>query len=86
MGQTNSTELRSGWLIVEDESLVAMLIEEALTEIGLATLGPATRVARAIQLIEARPPRGLSLTLILRGKKSIRWLTGWPPSASHLYF
>ena len=48
MSQTNSTEPRSGWLIVEDESLVSMLIEEALTEIGLLTLGPATRVAKAI--------------------------------------
>lgn len=69
MGQTNSTELRSGWLIVEDESLVAMLIEEALTEIGLATLGPATRVARAIQLIEARPPQGAVLDVNLAGEK-----------------
>ena len=28
MSQTNSTEPRSGWLIVEDESLVAMLIQK----------------------------------------------------------
>jgi CheY-like chemotaxis protein len=69
MSQTNSTEPRSGWLIVEDESLVAMLIEEALTEIGLPTLGPATRVAKAIQLIEAHPPEGAVLDVNLAGEK-----------------
>lgn len=69
MTQTTSTEPRGGWLIVEDESLVAMLIEEALTEIGLTTLGPATRVSKAIQLIEAHPPQGAVLDVNLAGEK-----------------
>src|SRR5690606_25099356 len=57
------------WLIVEDESLVAMLIEDALGEIGLATMGPASRVARALDLIRSDPPQGAILDVNLAGEE-----------------
>lgn len=68
MTQTVFTDSRNGWLIVEDESLVALLIEEAITEIGLPTLGPVNRVAKAIQLIGTRPPDGALLDVNLAGE------------------
>lgn len=38
----------AAWLIVEDESLVAMSIEDALAELGLGVVGPFSRVAKAL--------------------------------------
>jgi CheY-like chemotaxis protein len=40
-------------LFVEDEMLVAMLIEDALTDLGCTIVGPATSVDRALALLEA---------------------------------
>ncbi len=37
-------------LIVEDEALVAMLVEEMLTDLGFEVVGPAMRLQRALQL------------------------------------
>ncbi len=68
MTQTPSTEPRARWLIVEDEGLVAMLIEEALTELGISTIGPANGVAAAIQLVESEAPDGAILDVNLRGE------------------
>jgi CheY-like chemotaxis protein len=39
-------------LFVEDEMLVAMLIEDALTDLGCTVVGPATCVDRALALLE----------------------------------
>lgn len=68
MTQQSSTDTRARWLIVEDESLVAMLIEEALTELGLETIGPANRVAKAIKLVETEKPTGAILDVNLEGE------------------
>jgi CheY-like chemotaxis protein len=38
-------------LVVEDEMIVAMLIEDILTDAGATVLGPAARVARALDLL-----------------------------------
>lgn len=38
-------------LIVEDEMIVAMLIEDILTDQGATVVGPAARVARALDLL-----------------------------------
>ena len=38
-------------LVVEDEALVAMLIEDILSDAGATVVGPAARVARALDLL-----------------------------------
>ena len=38
-------------LVVEDEMVVAMLIEDILTDAGATVVGPAARVARALDLL-----------------------------------
>lgn len=43
-------------LLVEDESLVAMLIEEALIDAGAIMIGPFAAVAPALAAIAAEPP------------------------------
>jgi CheY-like chemotaxis protein len=39
-------------LVVEDEMIVAMLIEDILADAGATVVGPAARVARALDLLE----------------------------------
>lgn len=39
-------------LVVEDEMMVSMLLEDMLSDIGCTSIGPATRVERALKLIE----------------------------------
>src|SRR4051812_18350592 len=58
-----------GWLIVEDESLIAMLVQDAVEEMGLATMGPASRVAHALQLLNDGRPDGAILDVNLDGEK-----------------
>jgi CheY-like chemotaxis protein len=55
------------WLIVEDESVIGMLIEDALAELGLATLGPITRVDAALPFARERPLAGAVLDINLAG-------------------
>jgi CheY-like chemotaxis protein len=38
-------------LVVEDEMIVAMLIEDILTDAGATVVGPAARVSRALDLL-----------------------------------
>jgi CheY-like chemotaxis protein len=38
-------------LVVEDEMMIAMLIEDMLEELGCQLIGPATKVERALELI-----------------------------------
>jgi CheY-like chemotaxis protein len=57
------------WLIVEDEPLVAMLVEDAIAELGLTASGPAARVDKALQLIEERAPDGAILDVNLAGEQ-----------------
>ena len=40
-------------LVVEDEAIVAMLVEDELTEAGAVVLGPAASVGEALRLIDA---------------------------------
>jgi CheY-like chemotaxis protein len=42
-------------LVVEDEMIVAMLIEDILAEAGAEVVGPATRNARALELLAEGP-------------------------------
>jgi CheY-like chemotaxis protein len=41
-------------LVVEDEALVSMLLEAMLEDLGCAVVGPASRVAEALTLIDGR--------------------------------
>ena len=45
-------------LVVEDEALVAMLLEDQLVEAGAAVLGPAHSVGEALRLLEAAAADG----------------------------
>jgi len=58
-----------GWLIVEDEELVAVLIEDAIAELGLTTIGPADRVVKALALLDRHHPQGALLDINIAGEE-----------------
>ena len=55
-------------LVVEDEMMIAMLIEDMLDEFGCKLVGPATSVPRALELIDKEPVEAAILDLNLDGK------------------
>jgi DNA-binding response OmpR family regulator len=57
-------------LVVEDEALVAMLVEDALREAGFAVVGPAATVREAFQLLDSGDPHAVVLDLNLAGETS----------------
>lgn len=57
-------------LVVEDEAMVAMLLEDILDELGYAIIGPAGSVAEALRLLESGPVAGALLDVNLRGETS----------------
>ena len=57
-------------LIVEDEALVAMLVEDALLDAGAEVIGPVATVAEAMALLDAGSPDGAVLDLNLAGETS----------------
>ena len=57
-------------LVVEDEALVAMLLEDALTDAGYTVLGPANSVAQALALLQHSRPEAAVLDLNLAGETS----------------
>jgi DNA-binding response OmpR family regulator len=57
-------------LVVEDEFLIAMLIERCLLDVGCAILGPAPSIEAALGLIEAERPEGALLDVNLSGRLS----------------
>jgi CheY-like chemotaxis protein len=56
-------------LVVEDEAMVAMLIEDALLELGCLVVGPVAGVAAALQLLETEPVDAAVLDVNLGGEK-----------------
>ncbi len=58
-------------LIVEDEALIAMLLEEMLTDLGYELAGTAATLAQALELAEATELDGAILDLSLGGEKSL---------------
>jgi CheY-like chemotaxis protein len=50
-------------LVVEDETLVAMLLEDMIAELGGAIAGSASRVGRALELL-ADSARGIDLAVL----------------------
>ncbi len=57
-------------LIVEDETLVAMLVEDALCDAGYGVIGPARTVSEAMTLLEGERPSAVVLDLNLAGESS----------------
>lgn len=66
---TSATERRI--LVVEDEALVAMLVEDALMDAGFTVLGPARTVSQALEMLKADPPDAAVLDLNLGGESSV---------------
>ena len=56
------------WLIVEDDSLIAMLVQDAVEKMGLTAIGPAARVAQALQLLSQAAPEAALLDVNLGGE------------------
>ena len=59
-------------LVVEDESIVAMLLEDTLAELGYSVAGPVARVDDALALIAAGGIDGAVLDVNLHGEPSYR--------------
>ena len=57
-------------LVVEDEPLVAMLLEDLLLELGLEVIGPALRLERALELARSEPMDAAILDVNLAGERS----------------
>lgn len=68
MSSDRAADRRQGWLIVEDEGLVSMLIEDAICDLGLNVLGPVGRVAQALALLQLQNPEGALLDVNLGGE------------------
>ncbi|MBZ9795469.1 response regulator [Mesorhizobium sp. ES1-4] len=59
-------------LLVEDESVIAMMAEDFLTELGITVIGPATSINAALELISANDIDAAVLDLNIRGELSHR--------------
>ena len=57
-------------LVVEDESMIAELLVDALTDAGFQLMGPASRVKDALELIEKEPPDLALLDVTLGRERS----------------
>ena len=57
-------------LVVEDEALVAMLLEDVLTDVGCKVMGPVSTVAQALALLKDNRPEAAVLDLNLAGETS----------------
>jgi len=55
-------------LVVEDEALVALQLEDMLTELGCAVIGPASRVGQALELLGGEPVEVAVLDLNIAGE------------------
>lgn len=57
-------------LVVEDETLVAMLVEDTLVDAGATVVGPAATVAQALDLLSRESPQMAVLDMNLAGETS----------------
>jgi len=55
-------------LVVEDEALIALQLEDMLTELGCAVIGPASRVRQALELLDGEPVEAAVLDLNIAGE------------------
>jgi len=58
-------------LVIEDEALVAMLVEDALIDAGFGVIGPARSVSEALDLLAGEVPAAAVLDLNLGGETSL---------------
>lgn len=56
--------------MVEDEALVAMLIDGMLSDLGFAVVGPAARLAQALEIAKTEPLDAAVLDVNLAGEPS----------------
>lgn len=54
-------------LVVEDEMLIALMVEETLHDLGCVVVGPASRLDEALQLADAGALDGAVLDVTIRG-------------------
>lgn len=57
-------------VVVEDETVIAMSLEEALMDVGVEVVGIATSVSQAMALVERVQPDAVTLDGNLRGEFS----------------
>jgi CheY-like chemotaxis protein len=55
-------------LVVEDEALIALQLEDMLTELGCAVIGPASRVGQALKLLDGETVEAAVLDLNIAGE------------------
>ena len=65
-----STTRRKRILLVEDEALVAMLLEDMIQELGFEVVGPALRLERAAELVDSEVFDAAILDVNLGGCRS----------------
>lgn len=58
-------------LVVEDEMLIAMLIEDALTDAGMEVVGPVAAVEAALTILENEPVDSIVLDMNLNGRNAM---------------
>jgi CheY-like chemotaxis protein len=58
-------------LVVEDEMLIAMTIEDVLTDLGCIVVGPAGSVAKALEILNRQEIDGAILDLNLKGEQAL---------------
>jgi CheY-like chemotaxis protein len=54
-------------LLVEDEAIIAIMIEDMLADLGCEVVGPAANVAEAIRLAQTEPLAGAFLDVNIAG-------------------
>jgi DNA-binding NtrC family response regulator len=57
-------------LVVEDEMIVAWLLEDMLADLGYAVVGPASRLNQALALLDTEAIEAAVLDVNLNGQKS----------------
>jgi CheY-like chemotaxis protein len=57
-------------LVVEDETMVAWLLEDMLADLGCAIVGPAAHVNQALAMLDAEAIDAAVLDINLNGQKS----------------
>ena len=56
-------------LVVEDEAIIAGMIEDMLTELGAIVVGPAGTLAKAVELAEREPIDAAMLDVNIRSER-----------------
>jgi CheY-like chemotaxis protein len=56
-------------LVVEDDMMIAMMLQDSLTKLGFEVVGPAARVDSAVQLAERETMDAALLDINLAGEK-----------------